>query len=112
MVTSVDGLLFADTDDAAMVAFAYAEGARQYRLQLIAQLELGELNLAELFDLDLTDSRVRPIKVVVLLQAVPGVGKVAARKALDQLSLDENVRVGQLGRAARVALTGLLARPS
>jgi hypothetical protein len=104
----MDGLFFADSDDAAVLAFAHAEAGRQYRLQLITQIDLGELNLAELFELDLTDPRVRPVKAVVLLQALPGVGKVAARKALDQLDLDENIRVGQLGRAVRQALVEAL----
>jgi hypothetical protein len=106
----MDGLLFADDDHAAVLAFAHAESGRQYRLQLITQIDLGELDLTKLFDLDLTDPRVGSVKAVVLLQALPGVGKVAARKALNHLDLDENVRVGQLGRAARHALVEALAR--
>jgi hypothetical protein len=105
----MDGPLFSDGDDAAVLAFAHAEVARQYRQQLIAQIELGELSLALLFDLDLSDPRVRPIKAVVLLQALPGVGKVAARKALDGLDLDENIRVGQLSGVVRRALIQALA---
>jgi hypothetical protein len=104
----MDGLLFGDGDDAAVFAFAHAEAARQYRLQLIVQIDLGELSLAELFDLDLTDPRARSVKAVVLLQALPGVGKVAARKALDELDLDENIRVGQLDAPVRAALVEAL----
>jgi hypothetical protein len=104
----MDGPLFSEGDDAAVSAFAHAEVARQYRLQLIEQIDLGELSLAELFDLDLTDPRARPVKAVVLLQVLPGVGKVAARKALDELDLDENVRIGQLDKVARGALVEAL----
>jgi hypothetical protein len=106
----MDGLLFTEDDVAAMVAFAHAEAARQYRLHLITQIDLGELQLAELFDLDLNDPRVRTVKAVVLLQTLPGVGKVVARKALEELDLDENVRVGQIGRPARQALVELSSR--
>jgi ribosomal protein S13 len=45
---------------------------------------------------------------VVLLQVLPGVGKVAARKALDELDLDENVRIGQLDKLVRGALVEAL----
>lgn len=109
-VTRVTGRPFDDDDMEAVMAFARAEHARQYRVQVVAQLELGVIELAGLFDLDRDDHRVGSIKMVYLLQALPGVGKVAARKALERLGLDDNVRVGQLDDRVRRSLMDTLAR--
>jgi len=99
-----DGRPFDDNDLPAVMAFAWAEHARQFRLQVVTQLELGVIGLPELFELDRDDERVGPIKAVFLLQALPGVGKVASRKALEHLGLDENIRIGELDQQGRRAL--------
>ncbi len=106
----MSGRPFDDDDIEAVLTFAQAEHARQFRVQIITQLELGVIDLAELFELDGDDDRVGPIKAVFLLQALPGVGKVAARKALEHLGLDENVRIGRLDRPTRLALIDALSR--
>jgi len=106
----VSGRPFDDDDMAAVLAFAQAEHARQYRVQIVTQLELGVIGLAELFELDREDARVGPIKAVFLLQALPGVGKVASRKALEHLGLDENIRIAQLDEQTRRALIDALTR--
>ena len=49
------------------------------------------------------------VKVVVLAQAVPGVGKVKSRRALDALGVPADARWGDLGAAAQAELIKALA---
>jgi hypothetical protein len=95
-------------DDEFGAALARARELRALRDQLVAQVRAGTLTLPGLFDLDRADDRVGTIKVVVLLEAVPAVGKVAARKALAGAGLDENVRIGRLSTSRREQLVAAL----
>lgn len=102
--------LFGEDDDRSGQAFARARELRTLRDQLVAQTRSGQLTLPALFDLVQTDSRIGTIKAVVLLEALPGVGKVAARRALSGAQLDENIRVGRIGAGARETLGAALTR--
>jgi hypothetical protein len=93
-------------------ARAAAEAARQRRASLVGALASGELALADVDD----DDRAGEVKAVVIAEAVPGVGKVGARRALDALGVPPSARWGELSGQQRRGLVDALradgARPA
>ena len=73
---------------------AWAEQARLRRAEIVAGVTEGIVSLAGVLA-DRSDPLVGPIKVVVVAQAVPGVGKVAARRVLNAHGL-EGARLADL----------------
>ena len=83
-------------------ALAKAAEARTARAELKNRLKLGSLSLAEALQSD--DSTVGKLKVVSLLESLPGVGKVRARKLMEELGISESRRVRGLGTNQLAAL--------
>jgi len=81
-----------------------AHEMRTTRAQLVEEILRGEVPAARLGD----DARAGDIRVVVLAQAVPGVGKVQARRILDDLGIDGATRWGELGDDVAVRLAEAL----
>jgi hypothetical protein len=52
------------------------------------------------------------IKAVVLLEALPGVGKVRARRALERVGASESIRLAALGADQRRRLLTILPVPA
>lgn len=67
---------------------------------------MGSLSLAEALDSD--DGNVAKLKVVSLLESLPGVGKVKARKVMDEVGIADNRRIQGLGTQQRAALLSSL----
>lgn len=63
---------------------------------------MGSITLAEALDSD--DANIAKLKVVSLLESLPGVGKVKARKIMEDVGIAENRRVQGLGAQQRQAL--------
>ncbi|HEY4331164.1 MAG TPA: integration host factor, actinobacterial type [Ilumatobacteraceae bacterium] len=89
-------------------ALAKAAEARAARAALKAQLKMGSVSLAEA--LSSTDSTVGKLKVVSLLESLPGVGKVKARKVMEEVGIADNRRVQGLGAQQKAALLDQLAK--
>jgi hypothetical protein len=89
-------------------ALAKAAEARAARAELKAKLKLGSVSLSEA--LSSTDSTVGKLKVVSLLESLPGVGKVKARKVMEDIGIAENRRVQGLGAQQKQALLEQLAK--
>ena len=51
-----------------------------------------------------TDSTVGKLKVVSMLESLPGVGKVKARKIMDDIGIADNRRVQGLGPQQKASL--------
>jgi len=83
-------------------ALAKAAEARAARAELKNQLKMGSVSLAEA--LQSTDSTVGKLKVVALLESLPGVGKVKARKIIEDIGIADNRRVQGLGAQQKQAL--------
>ncbi|HAN34259.1 MAG: integration host factor [Actinobacteria bacterium] len=83
-------------------ALAKAAEARSARAELKNQLKIGSVSLAEA--LASTDSTVGKLKVVSLLESLPGVGKVKARKIIEDIGIADNRRVQGLGTQQKQAL--------
>jgi DNA uptake protein ComE-like DNA-binding protein len=89
-------------------ALAKAAEARTARADLKNQLKLGSVSLAEA--LASTDSTIGKLKVVSLLESLPGVGKVKARKIMEDIGIADNRRVQGLGQQQKASLLDQLGK--
>jgi DNA uptake protein ComE-like DNA-binding protein len=83
-------------------ALAKAAEARAARAEIKNQLKIGSLSLSEA--LSSSDTNVGKLKVVSLLESLPGVGKVKARKIMEEIGIADNRRVQGLGQQQKSAL--------
>lgn len=89
-------------------ALAKAAEARTARAELKNQLKNGSLSLAEA--LGSNNDTVGKLKVVSLLESLPGVGKVKARKIMEDIGIADNRRVQGLGGQQKQALLDQLGK--
>jgi hypothetical protein len=92
------------SDEQRQAALAKAAEARRVRAELKEKLKMGSLNLKELFELAATNEMVGKMKVVAVLESMPGVGKVKARRTMDDIGISESRRLRGLGDQQRAAL--------
>jgi hypothetical protein len=76
--------------------------ARAARADIKARLKMGSMTLSEALDSD--DRNVAKLKVVSMLESLPGVGKVKARRVMEDIGIADNRRVQGLGAQQRAAL--------
>lgn len=81
-----------------------AAAARRQRAELKDKLKMGSLTLKELIDLGESDEVVGKMKVLTVLESLPGVGKVRARRIMEEIHISEARRVRGLGAQQRDAL--------
>jgi len=67
---------------------------------------MGSMSLSEALASD--DPNVAKLKVVSMLESLPGVGKVKARRVMDEVGIADNRRVQGLGAQQRAALLNQL----
>ncbi|HYT25672.1 MAG TPA: integration host factor, actinobacterial type [Actinomycetota bacterium] len=84
-------------------ALEKAAEARRKRAELKAQLKSGNLTLATVLDKE-DDETVGKMKVASVLESLPGVGKVRARKIMEKLDISASRRVRGLGSKQKDAL--------
>ena len=94
-------------DDAADASVARA--MRAHRARLIERVATGDMTIEGLFAEQAADRRTATVKVVVLAEKVPGVGKVRARRAMASLSIPEDARFGEVDQATLRALWSTMA---
>jgi hypothetical protein len=87
-------------------ALAKAAEVRKARAELKEQLKSGQVTLAELLDRAESDDVVGKLKVVTVLQALPGIGKVKATQTMEKLKIADSRRLRGLGEQQRKALLG------
>ncbi len=85
-------------------ALEKAAKARRERAELKERLKMGSLNLRELLDQADGDDIVGKMKVVAVLESLPGVGKVKARRTMEEVGISETRRVRGLGAQQRESL--------
>ena len=85
------------TPDQRRAALEKAAAARQVRAEVKNRLKHSGASLAEVLDEASTDDAIAKIKVVDLLQALPGVGKVRAQQMMERIGIAESRRVRGLG---------------
>ena len=92
------------TAEQRQAALEKAAVARRARAEVKDRLKMGSLSLPDLFALAETDETISKIKVLALLESLPGVGKVKARRVMDEVGIAETRRVQGLGAQQRARL--------
>ncbi len=83
--------------------------ARRARAELKERLKLGSVTLAEVLKQSENDDLVGKTKVLAVLESLPGVGKVKARRTMEEIGIAETRRVRGLGAQQREALLAAFA---
>jgi len=96
------------TEEQRRQALEKAAEARRKRAELKGQLKSGKLTLRDV--LSRLDDTVGKMKVSAVLEALPGVGKVRARKIMEKLDISASRRVRGLGAKQRDSLLGEFAK--
>ena len=92
------------TPEQRTAALEKAAVARRVRAEIKARLKLNRLSLPDLFAQSDNDDIVAKLKVVSVLESLPGVGKVKARRTMEEIGISETRRVRGLGAQQREAL--------
>lgn len=79
-----------------------AEESRKARAHLREQIKSGEVALHEVFEMD--NDIAKRMKVSILLESLPGIGKAKAAKTMTELGISESRRVQGLGIRQREQL--------
>ncbi|HEY6533138.1 MAG TPA: integration host factor, actinobacterial type [Acidimicrobiales bacterium] len=85
-------------------ALAKAAEARKARAEIKERLKMGSITLAELLEQADSDQMMAGIKVLAVLESLPGVGKVKARRTMDEIGIADTRRVRGLGDQQRKSL--------
>jgi len=85
-------------------ALQKAAAARASRAAAKERLKSGELSITELLSAGETDEAIARMRVVELLEALPGIGQVRAAAIMDRLGIAASRRVRGLGIHQRRAL--------
>jgi hypothetical protein len=84
------------TEEQRRQALEKASEARRKRAELKEQLKSGRMSLGELLERT-GDGVVGKMKVSNVLESLPGVGRVRARKLMERLDISESRRMRGLG---------------
>lgn len=92
------------TDEQRRQALIKAAEARQARAELKHRLKSGDLTLRNLLAQSDGNDTIGKMKVLAVLESLPGVGKVKARRTMEEIGISESRRVRGLGQQQRAAL--------
>ncbi len=85
-------------------ALEKAAAARKARAAVKDKLKHGGLSLQEVLDSAEQDDVIGKMKVSAVLESLPGVGKVRAKRLMEELGISESRRVRGLGTNQLAAL--------
>lgn len=92
------------TDEQRKAALAKAAEARRVRAEVKELLKTGSMRITELFDRADDDDLVAGLKVESLIAAMPGTGKIKAKRLMESIGIAENRRIRGLGVNQKEAL--------
>lgn len=92
------------TPEQRQAALAKAAEARRARAELKEKLKMGSVNLKELFTMAGSNEVVAKTKVLAVLESLPGVGKVKARRTMEEIGISDNRTIKGLGAQQRESL--------
>lgn len=87
--------------DQRQAALEKAAASRRQRAELKEKLKMGSITLRELLEQGERDDVVGKMKVVSVLESLPGVGKVKARRLMEEIGISDTRRVQGLGENQR-----------
>ncbi|HVL88720.1 MAG TPA: integration host factor, actinobacterial type [Actinomycetota bacterium] len=91
------------TEEQRKQALEKAAEARKARAELKQQLKAGKLTLTQVLATE-GDDTIGKMKVAAVLEALPGVGKVRAKKIMEKLDISSTRRIRGLGAKQRESL--------
>ena len=92
------------TPEQRRAALEKAAAARQQRADVKARLKSSTASLQDVIDESRTDEVLAKLRVVDLLQSMPGVGKVRAQEIMQRLAIADSRRLRGLGANQITAL--------
>jgi len=92
------------TDEQRRAALAKAAEARRVRAEIKELLKMGTLSLSELLNRSDNDRILAKMKVLSVLEALPKLGKVKARRTMDEVGISDSRRLRGLGSQQRAEL--------
>jgi hypothetical protein len=98
------------TPEQRSAALAKAAQARKARAEIKDQLKNGRVSLSGLLGRAASDDIVGKMKVLAVLESLPGTGKVKARRLMEQIGISETRRLQGLGAKQRSALLEAVGR--
>ena len=99
------------TPEQRKAALDKAARARKERAELKDHLKTGRVSLKELLGKADSDEIVGKMKVLSVLESLPGTGKVKARRLMEQVGISETRRLQGLGGKQRELLLEAVSRP-
>ena len=94
------------TDEQRAAALARAAEARRVRAEIKQLLKTGSLTLEDVFERAAEDDLVGGIKVSSLVVSMPHMGKVKAKRLMEDLRIADNRRLRGLTERQRADLLG------
>ncbi len=98
------------TAEQRQAALDKAAKVRRDRAEVKEKLKMGTLSLADLLSRAEGDDTVGKMKVLSVLESLPGLGKVKARRLMETVGISETRRLQGLGANQREALLGHTSR--
>lgn len=98
------------TPEQRQAALLKAAKVRRERAEVKEKLKMGSLSLSELLTLAAQDETVGKMKVISVLESLPGLGKVKARRMMETVGISDSRRLQGLGAKQREELLKETAR--
>jgi signal recognition particle GTPase len=98
------------TPEQRAAALEKAALARKARAELKDDLKTGRVSLNDLLKQASADDTVGKMKVLAVLESLPGTGKVKARRLMEQVGISDTRRLQGLGAKQRELLLGAIER--
>ena len=92
-------------------AFATVEAAKAAVEQVVDQAESGDTDLESIYALADSDPLIGRVFALKVFEAIPGVGKVKARRAMEAAGVAETASLAGLKPDQRTAMVEALAHP-
>ena len=92
------------TPEQRAAALEKAKAARQVRAEVKNRLKYSQGTLSEVIAQGQADETVGKLKVLALLESLPGVGKVKARRTMEEIGISDNRTIKGLGNQQRESL--------
>ncbi len=92
------------SDEQRAAALIKAAEARRFRAELKQRLKMGSITFRELLGEAETNELIARTKVLAVLESLPGVGKVKARRTMEDVGIAQNRRIRGLGESQREKL--------
>jgi hypothetical protein len=92
------------TEEQRAAALARAAEARRTRAEIKALLKSGSLTFSDVLDRAEEDDLVAGTKVQAIIVSMPGMGKIATKRLMEEIGIAENRTLRGLGSNQRAAL--------